>query len=624
MNSHPAEQRKPRQSFFKHLLKSHMSIAAIVAFSLLFGLVIIFFQAGNVRILSHSSIPVAQASSSVLRGVQHSLASLRGWVSLNDKGFVQDWYNVWEDEIDPAVIKLEQLGPAMDLPAFNKRMAELSLLLAELKESQWWALEVAQTPGNEPARVKYQFEVEPILRTLDEIIRTLLDTTGERLTVSFQNAEMKKLHEMGISFYAAREMLGKIIFQEKVGLEDQYRYNLQALTAAVSDLSLTLPASDRFNNMMTFLKSELVALNRVSTEAIAIRKSNNWNVVRHLMETETVPLAKRVVRIMNGLTRDTDNLMVRQAMITDRTGNFAFLGLSVLLVVMIFAAVMISRQRAMALSRPVTALAAAANQLAAGTLSEDISPASDDELGDLTRSFNTMRRNLQDTQDKMVRHEKLAAIGKLAGSVAHDIRNPLGAISNSIYFLARVVEQGPDDNVLKHLIIMDREINRANNIISDLMDFSRDNVPTFEEGNINILLQEVLACFSFSDNISLDLQLDTGLPIILFDHSQLQRVFHNIMTNARQAMPDGGTLRVRTDHDDEFVRITISDTGHGIAEEYLDKIFEPLFTTKAKGVGLGLSIVKDFIEKNKGCIVVDSEEGKGTKLTITLPVMTKD
>ena len=182
----------------------------------------------------------------------------------------------------------------------------------------------------------------------------------------------------------------------------------------------------------------------------------------------------------------------------------------------------------------------------------------------------------------------------------------------------------PDDKIREHISIMEHEIHRTNEIINDLMDFSRENVPSLSKGDLNGFLQKVLSGFDFSHEMTIDLQLDAGLPNIAFDHTQLQRAFHNLINNARQAMPDGGTLRVHTGHDDEFVRISISDTGHGIAEEDLDKIFEPLFTTKAKGVGLGLSIAKNFIEKHGGTIAVESEVDRGTTFTVRLPIHGND
>ncbi len=215
------------------------------------------------------------------------------------------------------------------------------------------------------------------------------------LTAILRKTERNSLHDTALYYYAARETLQKIIFRGEIGLENRYCYNLRMLKNAVFDLSHIVSEHDGLDTVLLQFKREITALERISTESIAIRKSNYWNVSRHLMETETLPLAKKIIKVMNNLTRDMDNLMIRQATISVAIGKYASLVLSVLFVVMVVAAVIFSRKRAAVLAGPVIALATAANQMAAGTLTEDISPVSDDELGDLTRSFNTMRRELQ-------------------------------------------------------------------------------------------------------------------------------------------------------------------------------------------------------------------------------------
>ncbi len=620
MNMQPAKQQKTRQSFFSHLLRSHMYVAVIGVFSLLIALATLFVQARNTQLLSQKAIPIAQASSTALVGVQYSLATMRGWVSLNDKRFVNKWKVVWAEDINPAFKELRQLALVMNLPGAKKRMSELSLLLTELKESQWWVFEIAQTPGNEPAKVMHQIEINPILFNIDLIIRSLYDSNEENLSIAIHNTERNSLHEVGIFFYTTKDILQQIIFLRDTTLDDKFSYNFNMLKDAAFNLSQIDYGGESFDNLMRELSVELLALERISHKSIEIMKSNHWNVSRHLLETETVPLAKKIIKVLNRVTLDTDELVTHQANLTTRRGYIAAIGLTALLAVIIAVAFSFSRSRASALSRPVIALAAAAQQMAEGTLTEDIVSTRNDELGDLTQSFNTMRRDLQESQLKMLRQEKMAAIGQLSGSVAHDIRNPLGAITNSIFFLHLITNEETDDKIREHLSIMEHEINRANGIINDLLDFSRDNVPNFVQGNLNLSLEQLVPGFDFAKEVKIDLQLDEDLPLIAFDSSQLQRVVSNLLINASQAMPDGGTLQIRTSHDEESVRIIISDTGHGISKENMGKIFDPLFTTKASGVGLGLSIVKDLIERHHGTLEVESAVSKGTTFTARFPI----
>jgi len=167
---------------------------------------------------------------------------------------------------------------------------------------------------------------------------------------------------------------------------------------------------------------------------------------------------------------------------------------------------------------------------------------------------------------------------------------------------------------------MEHEIHRANGIISDLLDFSKENVPNFVTDDLNVFLEQIVSGFESSAAMQIDLQLDENLPVFAFDHSQMERVFNNLIQNGRQAMPEGGIMHIRTSHDDSFVQVAIRDSGHGIAEDDLAKIFDPLFTTKASGVGLGLSIVKDWVEKHHGSVEVSSVVDKGTIFTVQLPI----
>ncbi len=249
-------------------------------------------------------------------------------------------------------------------------------------------------------------------------------------------------------------------------------------------------------------------------------------------------------------------------------------------------------------------------------------------------------QELRDAQEQLVRREKLAVLGQLAGGVAHDLRNPLAAIKNAAYFLNMVLEE-PQPEVKEALEIVHKELGTSERIISGLLDFARTKVPTQREVDVNNLVQEALPNTDVLENVEVVWQLEETLPALLADPDQLVRVFGNLMLNAAQAMPHGGTLTVRTALDrgmgrevdtgtgrqgDDLpispspsLRVSISDTGVGIPEENLEKIFEPLFSTKAQGIGLGLPLVKSLAEANGGSIEVESEVGNGSTFTVKLP-----
>lgn len=231
---------------------------------------------------------------------------------------------------------------------------------------------------------------------------------------------------------------------------------------------------------------------------------------------------------------------------------------------------------------------------------------------------------LQKSQELLLQKEKLAAIGQLSGSVAHDIRNPLGSISNSIYYLSVTHKDSTDKGLKKHLKLMEKEIQRTNDIINDLLDFSRNNIPSMAPGQLNDILSNMLNEISVPKEIIIKTELESNLPQLTFDTSQIRRIAHNLILNAFQAMPKGGTLYISSRKLENFAEIIIKDTGSGISPEDAGTIFEPLFTTKSKGVGLGLAIVKTFIENHNGTITVESDTRKGTTFTVRLPITTPE
>jgi len=216
--------------------------------------------------------------------------------------------------------------------------------------------------------------------------------------------------------------------------------------------------------------------------------------------------------------------------------------------------------------------------------------------------------------------EKFTVVGQLASSVAHEIRNPLGVINNSVYFLNVRLKEHADEKVVKHLKIMAENITAADRIISDLLDLSRNNVGVFELVDLNIILKRAFASLSVPENIKVITKVDK-IPQMLIDPERMKRVFLNIIQNAVAAMPKGGKLVVGLSRFGDSVEISFKDSGVGIPEESMQKLFTPLFTTKAKGLGLGLAICKQIVEGHNGDIVVKSNAGEGALFIVRLPIL---
>jgi PAS domain S-box-containing protein len=225
-------------------------------------------------------------------------------------------------------------------------------------------------------------------------------------------------------------------------------------------------------------------------------------------------------------------------------------------------------------------------------------------------------------QEELVKSEKLAAIGQLASAVGHEIRNPLGVIKNSTYFLNMKLKGVADDKVAKHLRILEKEVESANLIISDLLDFARKKTPILDQTGLNETVKSALSCVTAPENVKVEIKLGE-IPKMLLDKEQIQRVCQNLILNAVQAMPEGGKLIVQTTKQNNIAKLIVRDTGVGIPKENMPKLFAPLFSTKAKGIGLGLTICKQIIEDHGGTITVESEVGKGSTFTVILPMRTK-
>ena len=266
------------------------------------------------------------------------------------------------------------------------------------------------------------------------------------------------------------------------------------------------------------------------------------------------------------------------------------------------------------------------------------------EILKINEELQQRSEQLLAAQEELVRKEKLAILGQLAGSVGHELRNPLGVMSNAVYFL-KSIQMDADENVKEYLEIISQEIENAGRIISDILDFSRTRRPNILPTRLSTLLIDTLEKCTVPENISMTLDIPEKLPLLKVDPLQMDQVLQNLIINACQAMPHGGpiTISARTVQDSrleahdsaentmgnvtlppepgsDFLEISVADSGEGISPENLKKLFQPLFTTKVRGIGLGLTICRSYTEANGGHITVESRPGEGTTFKLTVPV----
>jgi two-component system NtrC family sensor kinase len=318
--------------------------------------------------------------------------------------------------------------------------------------------------------------------------------------------------------------------------------------------------------------------------------------------------------------------------------------------------------------QPVRELVEGTKLVAHGALTHRIPVRTGDEIGVLATSFNRMTetlaktqgelnalvetleqrvvertRELQAAQQQLIQSEKLASLGKLSASIAHEINNPLSGILTYVKLISRKMRAnppGPEETltVLQQLSLVERETQRCSTIVRNLLDFARQRTPSLQDVDLRAVLDEAISLIEnrlLMQNVTVDRDL-RPVPPVRADFGQLRQALVNILVNACDAMPDGGTLRLVTHEvslpdgaakgaeealpSRPFIEVAIGDTGPGISPEHLSKIFEPFFTTKEKGTGLGLSVVYGIVEKHGGKVHVESQAGQGTTITVRLPV----
>ncbi len=228
-----------------------------------------------------------------------------------------------------------------------------------------------------------------------------------------------------------------------------------------------------------------------------------------------------------------------------------------------------------------------------------------------------LERQVEQQQAQLLRAERWASIGLVGGSIAHELRNPLGVISNSIYFLRRRAEPS-DPKLQRHLDIIQMEVKQATRIINNLVDFSSGIEPISTRLDLNELVRSALDAVSPPPEVTVELDLEERLPLVLADESQLLQVFEHLIRNALQAMEDRGRLRIHTHAVDNRVRVVVQDTGPGIPSEDQQRVFEPLVSSRTKGLGLGLTLSQKIVEAHGGALRLESEPDHGATLTVEL------
>lgn len=282
-------------------------------------------------------------------------------------------------------------------------------------------------------------------------------------------------------------------------------------------------------------------------------------------------------------------------------------------------------------TEPIQEIVRAAKRVAGGELDVTLPTERKDEIGQLTESFNFMVRRLKENkeiEERLREAEHLSAVGQLARSIAHEIRNPLNFINLSIDHIKDYygpIKDEQSENFKNLILSIKQEIHRLDKLVNDFLDYGRPLRLNKQYINVETLLRDVIEIIkakASSEGVVIEKNLDF-LPDIFVDSELMKTCLFNVIINAFQAMPSGGMITINTEKDDGKLVITITDTGTGVPKENISKVFEPFFSTKTTGLGLGLATTKRIIEEHGGSIEFNSIEGMGSTVIIKLPLLYK-
>ncbi|MFQ5737477.1 MAG: ATP-binding protein [Acidobacteriota bacterium] len=392
------------------LLRSHLSIAAVGGGLLLISVASASYLGSTALDLATEYGPIAEASSGVLAGVRQSLGALRAWVVLGNPSFLKERERAWREEIRPKLARLQSLAAA-EKGLEKEALQNLNRLLNDLEESQWWVQDIAHTPGNEPAKMLLQRDVEPVAVGIIEAVTALIEIekaqdSSRRTKLLLEAADFR--HAMTLSL----RLLGEFVSNGKSVESARFRDTLGSAEKQIDSI-LSQSASLRGDEKeaLTWARNQFRIYRDLSQEVIATREGANWNRAQSLIANKTVPLANEVTSLLGAFSFQAVS-RTRAASSHIVAMNRATAGLSLgLLFTMVFVALVVANHQAEQLSSPLLTLSKATQDLVANHLDRDLPVLEEDEVGQLTRLFNSMRSSLQQSQtelreayDKLRRH----------------------------------------------------------------------------------------------------------------------------------------------------------------------------------------------------------------------------
>ncbi len=355
-------------------------------------------------------------------------------------------------------------------------------------------------------------------------------------------------------------------------------------------------------------------------------RSDRWDRARGRMERDLeqrlFPAEERALAALTRFYRSNARRAIERAMIRNRWVQFTT-GIMLVLVFLQGLTLFLGIQRW--LVQPLRVIHRATSVISTGDLAHRVPIRTRDEFGELAASINRMAAALRESQDRLVRTERLAAVGELTAYIAHNIRNPLASIRSAAQLGLDDLSTGDLANVQEALEDIVHVVDKLDAWVHNLLTFTRPLVLRRRWQDVRTVLREVIALLKpkwTEKRLRVTMEAAPDLPTVYIDAEQLEQAIAAVITNAIEASPVGAPIRLAawTDTERRCIRIAVHDAGGGIRSEWVDKVFAPYFTTKVDGVGLGLTMAKKIVEAHGGDITIASQEGRGTTVTINLPL----